>query len=68
MTATALIEEFNRYFTSMNGVDVPQRVSVPRDEWRALHAAIKQTLAAQTEPDIAYSIDSDLIGIRKRAA
>jgi len=39
---------FDKRFTSMNGVDVPERVSVPRDEWRALHAAIKQALAAPT--------------------
>jgi hypothetical protein len=43
---------FDKRFTSMNGVDVPERVSVPRDEWRALHAALKQALAAPVqEPD-----------------
>jgi len=47
-----LAAEFDKRFTSMNGVDVPERVSVPRDEWRALHTAIKQALAspAQSEP------------------
>ncbi len=35
-----LAAEFNRYFTSMNGVDVPLRVSVPRDEWRVLFEAL----------------------------
>ena len=42
--------EFDKRFTSMNGIDVPERVSVPRDEWRALHAAIMQALAAQPAP------------------
>ena len=36
-----LAAEFNRYFTSSNGVDVPERVSVSRDEWRQLHAALQ---------------------------
>ena len=43
-----LAAEFDKRFTSMNGVDVPERVNVPRDEWRALHTAIKQALAAPT--------------------
>jgi hypothetical protein len=43
--ALKLAAEFDKRFTSMNGVDVPERVSVPRDEWRALHGAIKQALA-----------------------
>lgn len=37
-----LLADFNRYFTSGNDVDVPERVSVPRDEWRELHAALAQ--------------------------
>lgn len=37
-----LASEFNRYFTSSNGVDVPERVSVSRDEWRQLFAALSQ--------------------------
>lgn len=37
-----LLADFNRYFTSSNGVDVPARVSVPRDEWRALFAALSE--------------------------
>lgn len=40
--AMKLATELNRYFTSMNGVDVPERVSVPRDEWRALFAALEE--------------------------
>jgi hypothetical protein len=45
-----LAAEFDKRFTSMNGIDLPERVSVPRDEWRALHEAIRQALAAQQEP------------------
>ena len=40
--AMKLAAEFNRYFTSSNGVDVPAKVSVSRDEWRALFNAIQQ--------------------------
>ena len=49
--------EFDKRFTSMNGIDVPERVSVPRDEWRALNQALKQALAAPTvqEPVIDHS-------------
>lgn len=36
-----LADEFNRYFTSANDVDVSARVSVSRDEWRELYALIK---------------------------
>ena len=39
--ALKLAAEFDRYFTSFNGVDVPERVSVSRDEWRQLHAALQ---------------------------
>jgi hypothetical protein len=53
--ALKLAAEFDKRFTSMNGVDVPERVSVPRDEWRALSAAIKQSLAAPTvQEPVAY--------------
>jgi hypothetical protein len=45
-TPEALAADFNRYFTSANGVDVPARVSVPRDEWRAVYAALSAELAA----------------------
>ena len=45
--AMKLVLEFNRYFTSSNGVDVPARVSVSRDEWRALFNAIQQAEAQQ---------------------
>jgi hypothetical protein len=38
---TKLAEEFNKRFTSVNGIDVPERVSVPREEWRNLYGAIK---------------------------
>jgi hypothetical protein len=34
-------DEFNRYFTSMNNVDVSQKVTVDRDEWRSLYASIR---------------------------
>lgn len=37
----AKLAEFNRYFTSSNGVDVGERVSVPRDEWRSLYALLR---------------------------
>lgn len=45
--AMKLAAEFNRYFTSGNGVDVPAKVSVSRDEWRALFTAIQQAEAQQ---------------------
>lgn len=51
-----LAAEFNRYFTSGNGVDVPARVSVSRDEWRALFDAIQQTEAQQPATAIACGI------------
>ena len=41
-----LAAEFNRYFTSSNGIDVPAKVSVSRDEWRALFTAIQQAAQA----------------------
>lgn len=34
--ALVALKEFNRYFTSMNGVDVDGKITVSRDEWRAL--------------------------------
>lgn len=46
-----LAAEFNRYFTSSNNVDVPARVTVSRDEWRQLYAAIEQTLNSSPQPD-----------------
>lgn len=51
--------EFNRYFTSMNGVDVGARVSVPRDEWRALYAAISQPA------QVGEVTDDQIIAIKK---
>lgn len=45
--AMKLAAEFNRYFTSANGVDVPAKVSVSRDEWRALFTAIQLAEAQQ---------------------
>jgi len=47
--ALKLAAEFDKRFTSMNGVDVPEKISVPRDEWRALHSAIKQAREAPEE-------------------
>jgi hypothetical protein len=47
--AMKLAAEFNKRFTSMNGIDVPERVTVPRDEWRALFAALAEQ-PAQQEP------------------
>lgn len=44
-----LLADFNRYFTSGNDVDVPERVSVPRDEWRELHAALAQPAQPSSE-------------------
>ncbi len=44
------LAEFNRYFTSANGVDVGERVSVPRDEWRSLHALLRASEGRVPEP------------------
>jgi hypothetical protein len=55
--ALKLAVEFDKRFTSMNGIDVPERVSVPRDEWRALHDAIKQALAADVQEPVAWRYD-----------
>lgn len=38
--ALRAIKEFNRSFTSMNGIDVDARITVSRDEWRALQAKV----------------------------
>ena len=43
--ALKLAREFNRYFTSANSVDVPERISVPRDEWREVYEAFREALA-----------------------
>lgn len=51
--ALKLAAEFDKRFISMNGIDVPERVSVPRDEWRALHDAIKQALAVPVQEPVA---------------
>lgn len=51
-----LLADFNRYFTSSNGVDVPERVSVSRDEWRVLFEALSQRGEAVGE---VYGIDID---------
>jgi hypothetical protein len=40
MNQLKLIEEFDRYFTSSNGVDVPEKVSIPTKEWRVLRNAL----------------------------
>jgi transglutaminase-like putative cysteine protease len=55
-TPEALAADFNRYFTSANGVDVPARVSVPRDEWRAVYAALSAELA-QAKTDLHIATD-----------
>ena len=52
------LAEFNRYFTSANGVDVSARISVPRDEWRALHAAILAKLQATHAEPVQDRIDA----------
>lgn len=57
-----LASEFNRYFTSSNGVDVPERVSVSRDEWRQLFAALSQQPA--TPEPVAWLRSSDLADLR----
>jgi hypothetical protein len=54
-----LAAEFDKRFTSMNGVDVPERVSVPRDEWRALHTAIKQDRALDKMAENARELGLD---------
>lgn len=46
-----LVKEFDRYFTSTNGVDVPARVSVPRDEWRTLRQAIAGAEQTPRQPE-----------------
>lgn len=40
-----LAQEFNRYFTSSNSVDVSLRITVNRDEWRQLYQSLRQSLA-----------------------
>jgi len=57
-TPEALAADFNRYFTSANGVDVPARVSVPRDEWRAVYAALSAELAAAIESNTALRVEA----------
>lgn len=39
--------EFNKRFISMNSIDVPERISVPREEWRTLFVAIQEALEEQ---------------------
>lgn len=46
--ALRLLWSFNQYFTSANGVDVPDRISVKRDEWRLLCDAL---CAAPSQPN-----------------
>lgn len=45
MTLQKQVDEFNLYFTSANGVDVGERVTVKRDEWRKLYAKIQETFS-----------------------
>lgn len=47
LEALALLNKFDQYFTSMNGVDVDARISVPRDEWRALKAVVLKELSGK---------------------
>ena len=57
-----LAAEFNRHFTSMNGVDVPERVSVPREEWRELFAALAEqelALASVESASVTYKEVAD---------
>ena len=56
--ALKLAAEFDKRFTSMNGIDVPERVNVPRDEWRALHDAIKQALASPVREPVCPACES----------
>jgi hypothetical protein len=42
--------EFNRYFLSMNKVDVPQKITVDPAEWRALFGVICAAQTVQSEP------------------
>ena len=52
--ALELATELNKYFTSLNAVDVPDRVSIPRDEWRELFAAM-------TEKPVSAMSDDELL-------
>lgn len=60
--ALKLAAEFDKRFISMNGIDVPERVSVPRDEWRALHDAIKQALEEPVQEPMAKITGVDEYG------
>lgn len=51
-TPSALLTEFNRYFTSANSVDVGERVSVPTAEWRELFATLTAQAPAITDHEI----------------
>lgn len=52
-----LAAEFNRYFISANGVDVPVKVSVSRDEWRQLFIAISQQVPMTDEQADSFAVD-----------
>ena len=56
MQTLKLANEFNRYFTSGNDVDVPAKVQVPRDEWRELYKSIKNLQATHAELQRRYSL------------
>jgi hypothetical protein len=62
-----LATEFNRYFLSMNNVDVSQKITVDRDEWRALFGAICATQVEQSEP-VAWMYPNDLKHMLKNEA
>ncbi len=51
-TVEQLLADFNRYFTSSNNVDVPARISVPRDELRDVLARVQTSIA---ERDVALA-------------
>ena len=61
--ALRLMWAFNQYFASANDVDVPERITVKRDEWRALRYAM---VAALTSP--APVPDAELAGARSAVA
>lgn len=54
--ALRLAAEMNRYFTSANDIDVPARISIPRDEWRQLYAAMKDALE---QPSVSITVKDE---------
>lgn len=66
--ALEALNEFDRYFTSMNGVDVDARISVPRDEWRALRDKINESLAEPEQEPVAWIGAGGTIWTTKKGA